>query len=125
MRQPVDHVLHRWKRADYEHFVPEFSNSSGTRKTASAVRHDRLPRLGRRGAVGGHQVRLQTLRGYRTGRDGRDQMWQQGMAAFCEPFTTAAIRYFDHSHADEARKWLVRAEISNWKELHEMMHKSL
>jgi hypothetical protein len=32
--------------------------------------------------------------------------WQQGMAAFCKPFTKATIRYFDHAHAAEARKWL-------------------
>ncbi len=28
------------------------------------------------------------------------------MAAFCKPFTTATIRYFDHSKAAEARAWL-------------------
>jgi hypothetical protein len=35
-----------------------------------------------------------------------EKRWQHGMARFCKPFTTATIRYFDHSHADEARKWL-------------------
>jgi hypothetical protein len=32
--------------------------------------------------------------------------WQHGMATFCKPFTTAAVRYFDHAAAAEARKWL-------------------
>lgn len=32
--------------------------------------------------------------------------WQEGMAVFCKPFTTAKIRYFDHAKADEARAWL-------------------
>jgi hypothetical protein len=28
------------------------------------------------------------------------------MATFCKPFTTAKIKYFDHSQLDEARAWL-------------------
>jgi hypothetical protein len=32
--------------------------------------------------------------------------WEQGMATFCKPFTKAEIKYFDHSAALEARKWL-------------------
>ena len=35
-----------------------------------------------------------------------DKKWEHGMAMFCKPFTTAAIRYFDHTDAAEARKWL-------------------
>jgi hypothetical protein len=35
-----------------------------------------------------------------------DKRWERGMAAFCKPFTTADIRYFDQSQIDEARKWL-------------------
>ena len=38
--------------------------------------------------------------------------WQQGMAAFCKPFTKATIRYFDHAHAADARKWLDEASAS-------------
>jgi hypothetical protein len=36
--------------------------------------------------------------------------WEHGMAVFCKPFTTAKIRYFDHTKADEARAWL---EVEN------------
>lgn len=32
--------------------------------------------------------------------------WEHGMAAFCKPFTTAKIRYFDHLAAKEANEWL-------------------
>ncbi|MCO6437576.1 MAG: STAS/SEC14 domain-containing protein [Phycisphaerae bacterium] len=32
--------------------------------------------------------------------------WQKGMAAFCRPFTTADIRYFEHAEIEKARAWL-------------------
>lgn len=35
--------------------------------------------------------------------------WEHGMAAFCKPFTTAKIRYFDRDQADEARLWVTEA----------------
>ena len=35
-----------------------------------------------------------------------DKAWEKGMSAFCRPFTTARIRYFDHAAIDEARDWL-------------------
>jgi len=38
-----------------------------------------------------------------------EKKWQQGMAAFCKPFTKAAVHYFDHADAAEARKWLGEA----------------
>ncbi|MBI2824942.1 MAG: STAS/SEC14 domain-containing protein [Planctomycetia bacterium] len=35
-----------------------------------------------------------------------ESKWQEGMAKFCKPFTSATIKYFDHAEADEAKKWL-------------------
>ncbi|HZT80698.1 MAG TPA: STAS/SEC14 domain-containing protein [Gemmataceae bacterium] len=35
-----------------------------------------------------------------------DRKWEAGMAAFCKPFTTAQVRYFDESQLEDARKWL-------------------
>ena|ERR1700733_473007 len=35
-----------------------------------------------------------------------EKQWEEGMSVFCRPFTTAEIRYFDHTKADEAREWL-------------------
>jgi hypothetical protein len=35
-----------------------------------------------------------------------EKAWERGMAAFCRPFTTAQIRYFDRSAGDEAESWI-------------------
>ena len=32
--------------------------------------------------------------------------WEEGMAQFCRPFTTAQIKYFDISQLDQAKGWL-------------------
>jgi hypothetical protein len=34
------------------------------------------------------------------------------MAAFCRPFTTAAIRYFDRADADHAHRWVAREDLA-------------
>lgn len=35
-----------------------------------------------------------------------EKKWEEGMAIFCKPFTTAKIKYFDHTKLDEAKQWL-------------------
>ena len=35
-----------------------------------------------------------------------EKKWEQWMAEFCKPFTTARIRYFDHSESSEAQSWI-------------------
>jgi hypothetical protein len=35
-----------------------------------------------------------------------ERPWEHGMALFCRPFTTAQIRYFDRTHADQAEAWI-------------------
>lgn len=35
-----------------------------------------------------------------------ESKWQEGMAVFCKPFTSAKIQYFDHARLDEAKQWL-------------------
>ena len=35
-----------------------------------------------------------------------DTRWEQGMSAFCRPFTTAMVRYFDRSKVAEAHRWI-------------------
>lgn len=35
-----------------------------------------------------------------------ESKWEEGMAVFCKPFTSAKIRYFDHAKLDEAKSWL-------------------
>ena len=36
-----------------------------------------------------------------------ESRWEQGMATFCKPFTTAKVRYFDHTELEAAREWVV------------------
>lgn len=35
-----------------------------------------------------------------------EKKWEAGMAVFCKPFTTAAVRYFDAADYDAALAWL-------------------
>ena len=35
-----------------------------------------------------------------------DKKWEQGMAAFCKPFTSAKIQYFDLSKLSDAESWV-------------------
>ncbi len=35
-----------------------------------------------------------------------ESKWEEGMAAFCKPFTSATIQYFDHSQLEEAERWV-------------------
>lgn len=35
-----------------------------------------------------------------------ESKWENGMTVFCRPFTTAKIKYFDHTEIDAARQWI-------------------
>jgi SpoIIAA-like len=35
-----------------------------------------------------------------------DQNWEKWMAAFCQPFTKAEVRYFESDAVGQARNWL-------------------
>jgi hypothetical protein len=37
-----------------------------------------------------------------------ESKWEAGMAAFCKPFTSATIQYFDHAKLDEAQAWIAQ-----------------
>lgn len=104
------HVSGKLAKEDYEHFVPEFErlvqqhgklrllfdmtdfhgwNAAALwEDTKFAIKHfsdiERLAKVG-------------------------EKKWQHGMATFCKPFTKATIRYFDHTDAAEALKWLAEA----------------
>ena len=106
----VVHVSDKLVKADYEHFVPEFERlirqhgklsvlfdmtgfhgwevAAMWEDTKFAIKH--CADIDRMAVVG-------------------EKRWQQGMATFCKPFTKAAIQYFDHAEAAEARKWLAEA----------------
>jgi|ERR1041385_2062267 hypothetical protein len=36
-----------------------------------------------------------------------EKRWERWMAAFCRPFTTAEVRYFDKNEADRAKMWIM------------------
>lgn len=38
-----------------------------------------------------------------------ESKWEQSMATFCKPFTTAKVHYFDQSQAAAARAWVREA----------------
>jgi hypothetical protein len=44
-----------------------------------------------------------------------DKKWEKGMSAFCHPFTTAKIQYFDRGDIDKARTWLGVTQYSETK----------
>jgi hypothetical protein len=46
-----------------------------------------------------------------------EKAWEHGISAFWRPFTTAKLRYFDRSQADEGRKW-IRADLPERAESH-------
>ena len=35
-----------------------------------------------------------------------EKAWEHGMTVFCRPFTTAKLRYFDSSKAEDATNWI-------------------
>jgi hypothetical protein len=39
--------------------------------------------------------------------------WEHGMAIFCRPFTTAAVRYFNRDQIGEAKAWLAAGQSVN------------
>jgi hypothetical protein len=103
----VIHISGKLVKADYEHFVPEFERL--------VLLHGKLRVL----------FNMTDFHGWDAGALWEDikfdikhfadierlamigeTKWQQGMAAFCKPFTKATIRYFDHAAALEARNWL-------------------
>ncbi len=101
------HVSGKLEAEDYERFVPEFERL--------AREHGKLRLL----------FEMSAFHGWEAGAAWEDlkfgvkhfadierlavvgeKKWQQGMATFVKPFTKAAVRYFDHAEAAEARKWL-------------------
>jgi hypothetical protein len=106
----IVHVSGKLAKADYEHFVPEFERL--------VQQHGKLRLL----------FEMSDFHGWDAGALWADTKfavqhfadierlamvgetkWQHGMATFCKPFTKAKVKYFDHSDAAEARKWLAEA----------------
>jgi hypothetical protein len=106
----VVHVSGKLVKADYEHFVPEIERL--------VRRHGKLRLLFDMTDFHGWEVSA-AWEDFKFGIEHfadierlamvGEKQWQHGMAVFCKPFTTAAIRYFEHADAAEARKWLDEA----------------
>jgi hypothetical protein len=106
----IIHVSGKLVKEDYERFVPEFERL--TRQ------HGKLDLLFDMTGFHGWKAGAlweDTKFGIRHFNDiGKlamvgEKKWQQGMALFCKPFTTAAIRYFDHTEIAAAQQWLTGA----------------
>lgn len=41
-----------------------------------------------------------------------DKTWEAGMAKFCEPFTTADIRFYSPDQSEDAERWLREVKSS-------------
>ncbi|KAA0132148.1 MAG: STAS/SEC14 domain-containing protein [Gimesia chilikensis] len=39
-----------------------------------------------------------------------EKKWEEGMAMFCKPFTSAKVKYFDLHELDAARTWISETE---------------
>lgn len=100
-------VTHRLEAVDYETLVPEFERL--------VKQHGKLKML----------VQLHDFHGWTAGGLWQDlkfdvkhfgdferlaivgeSKWQEGMAVFCKPFTTARVKYFGSDQCDEAIAWL-------------------
>ena len=94
-------------KADYEHFVPEVEKAIAANGKIRVLMemHDfhgwDLPALWQ--DIKFDRKHHQDIE--RIAMVG-DKKWESGMAAFCKPFTSAKIRYFDVSDFAAAREWI-------------------
>ena len=103
----VVHISGKLVKTDYEHFVPEFERL--------VRQHGKLCLLfdmtGFHGWESGAlwediKFDLKHFSDIERLAMVGDKKWEHGMATFCKPFTTAVVRYFDHTEYPEARHWL-------------------
>jgi hypothetical protein len=103
----VIHVSEKLAKSDYERFVPEFERLI-LRNGKLSVLFDMTGFHGWDAGALWEDIKFDVKHFADIKRLAMvgEKKWQQGMAAFCKPFTSASIRYFDHANAAEARKWL-------------------
>jgi hypothetical protein len=97
-------------KADYEHFVPEFERLVRLHGKLSVL-FDMTGLHGWTADALWEDTKFATHHFSdidRLAMVGKKK-WQEGMATFCKPFTKAMVKYFDHTAAAEARKWLKEA----------------
>jgi hypothetical protein len=108
------HVSGKLSKADYEHFAPEFERLVKQHGKVSVL-FDMTGFHGWDGAALWEDIKFDAKHFADIDRIAMigEVRWQHGMATFCKPFTKAKIRYFDHTDAADARKWLgLTAELT-------------
>jgi len=92
---------------DYQHFVPEFERLL---KQHGKIRvlFEMVDFHGWEGAAMWDDIKFDVKHFSDIDRLAMvgDRKWEKGMSIFCRPFTTAKIRYFDHTAIAEARAWV-------------------
>lgn len=98
-------------KADYKYFVPEFDRL--------IEKHGKLQVLFDMTDFHGWEISalwedlkfdLQHLTDIERMAMVGENKWQHAMAKLSKPFTTATIRYFDHTDTTAARQWLSEAQ---------------
>lgn len=106
----VVHVSGKVVKTDYEHFVPEFERLVREHGKLRVL-FDMTGFHGWEAAALWEDIKFDVKHFADIERLAMigDKKWEHGMAIFCKPFTKATIRYFEHTEAAEARKWLGEA----------------
>jgi hypothetical protein len=107
------HVMGRLTRDDYARFVPEVERVIGKHGRIRVLFDMRDFHGWTAGALWEDlKFDLKHFRDIERLALVGERRWEQGMAAFCRPFTTAAIRYFDRADADDAHRWVAEADVA-------------
>jgi len=103
-------------KEDYERFVPEFEKLIQQHgKIRVLMRMDDFH--GWKAAALWEDIKLdfKHFRDFERIAMVGDKAWEEGMAFFCKPFTTAEVRYFGHHEEDRAREWLSEGLLAEAK----------
>ncbi len=103
----VVHVSGKLLKVDYEHFVPEFERLVQVHGKLRVL-FDMTGFHGWEASAAWEDLKFGVAHFADIERLAMvgENRWQHGMATFGKPFTKAAVRYFDHTEAAKARKWL-------------------
>lgn len=100
-------VTGKLDRDDYKHFVPEVERAIRNRGKLRLLCHLKDFHGWTAGALWEDlKFDVKHFSDFERVAFVGDKRWEQGMAAFCKPFTSATIRYFDEADAAKAREWI-------------------